>query len=143
VIEEDCNGVDFDTVRELARILRRNPRYVSDPLYNQYHHRLMASIARRQGDFAATIEHIQKGIAHRPSSELNMMMVTALSGDGDFAAAHDFIDNAEKQGPGSPLRAIAWRRDLDSLRAYISELERYSPGEQSNQPDGGTEADES
>jgi len=143
VIEEDCNGVDFDTVRELARILRRNPRYVSDPLYNQYHHRLMASIARRQGDFAATIEHIQKGIAQRPSSELNMMMVTALSGEGDFAAAHDFIDNAEKQGPGSPVRAIAWRRDLDNLRAYIRELERYSTGEQSNQPDGGTKADES
>ena len=143
VAEVQCNGVGADTVKGLANILYSNPRYANDPLYGQFHFKLLAGISRQQGNHAASIENLRAAISHRPSSELNMMMVTALGGAGDFVAAYDFIDNAQEQRPGNPLRAVAWQRNLDGLRAYIGELERYSQSEQSNQPDAGTETDES
>ncbi len=118
-----CNGVDPDTVATLAWRLRGNPRYVDDPLYNQFHYKLLAGIARQQGNHTATIANLRQAIAKRPSSELNMMMVTALAGAGDFDAARNFIDDARLRRPANPLRALKWRRDLDGLQAYVDALE--------------------
>jgi len=126
--------VNFETVIELAELLRRNPRYVNDPNYNQFHHRLMAGIARQQGDDANAREHLRQAIAHSRSSEVNMMMVTLLADAGDYAAADVFIDDAMQQAPRNLLRAVAWRRDLQNLRAYVRELERYSDTQKLTQP---------
>jgi tetratricopeptide (TPR) repeat protein len=123
-----CNGVGLDTVAELARTLQSNPRYVGAPLYNQFHHKLMAGIARQQGDYDATIDHLDHAIALQGSGELNMMMVTALGGAGDFDGANEFIDAALRQQPLNPLQALVWRSDLEKLRDYVNELERYSLG---------------
>jgi tetratricopeptide (TPR) repeat protein len=122
----DCAGVGFDTVVELAEKLLHNPRYALDPEYNQFHHKLMAGIARQQGNYDATIDHLKKAISHRGSAELNMMVVTALGGAGDFDGANRFIDDTLDRLPASPFQAAAWRRDLEELRNYIRELERYS-----------------
>jgi hypothetical protein len=121
-----CNGVDPGTVSELAEQLRNNPRYVNDRNYNQFHHRLLAGIARQQGDDAGALEHLQRAMSYSRSSELNMMMVTMLAGAGDYDAANAFIDDAWQQAPRNLLRAAAWRRDLQKLRDYVNELERYS-----------------
>jgi len=126
VATTECNAITPGTVAELARTLRSNPRYAKNPSFNQFHHKLLAGIARQQGDFAATIDHLEKAIAQRPSSDLNMMMVTALGGAGDFYGARAYIDGAMDTQPGNPLRAAVWRRDLEKLRDYINELERYS-----------------
>ena len=126
----DCNGVDLATVGELADILQANPRYALNPSYNQFHHKLLAGIARLQGEFAASIDQLEQAIAYKPSSELNMMMVTALAGAGDFAAATDFIDSASERSPRNPMRALVWHRRLQKLRAYVRELERYSESSQ-------------
>jgi tetratricopeptide (TPR) repeat protein len=122
----DCKDVDLGTVRELAEVLQANPRYVLNPSYNQFHHKLLAGIARLQGDFAESIALLEKAIAYKPSTELNMMMVTALAAAGDYAAANAFIESASEQSPRNPMRALAWRRGLEKLRAYVGELERYS-----------------
>jgi hypothetical protein len=124
VVASECHDVRPDTVAAIATQLRNNPRYVAEPGYNQFHEKLLAGIARYQGDNAAAIEHVRAAISYRPSSELNMMMVTALASDGDFDAANKFIDDARVGGPLNPLHALKWRRDLDGLRAYIDELER-------------------
>ena len=71
-----------------------------------------------------------------------MMMVTALGGAGEFAAAYAFIEDAETRRPANPMRAIMWQRDLDGLRLYISELEQYSKRDASHQLDTGTETEE-
>jgi tetratricopeptide (TPR) repeat protein len=126
VIASNCRGVDLDTVAELAETLQRNPRYVLVPKYNQFHHKLMAGIARQRGDYDATIDHLEKAIAQLGAADLNMMMVTALGGAGDFDSARRFIDEALLQHPVNPLQAAVWRRDLEKLRDYIRELERYS-----------------
>jgi hypothetical protein len=143
VISTDCNGVSFDTVIELAELLRSNPRYINDPNYNRFHHKLMAGIVRQQGDDASAREHLQQAIAHSRTSELNMMMVTLLAGAGDYAAANAFIDNAIQQPPRNLLRAAAWRRDLQKLRDYVSELERYSEAQKLTQPVAEPENEES
>lgn len=122
-----CNGIGPDTLRALAESLRSNPRYARDRLYNQFHFRLLAAIARRDGDIRGAIEALQKAIEYAPSSELNMMMVTALADAGNFDAAREFIDDALLQGPQHPLRALRWRRDLEGLRAYTRELEKQAP----------------
>ena len=113
-----------DTVATIATQLRNNPRYVAEPRYNQFHEKLLASIARYEGDNAAAIEHLRLAISFSPSSELNMMMVTALASDDDFDAAKVFIDDARANGPPNPLHAFQWQRELNGLRAYIDELER-------------------
>ena len=51
----------------------------------------------------------------------------ALGGAGDFDAANEFIDDADSNSPANPARAAKWRRDLDSLRAYVRELETSKP----------------
>jgi hypothetical protein len=119
-----CSDVSPDTVVTLANALQSNPRYVAEPDYNQFHEKLLAAIARYQGHYEATIEHLRAAISFRPSSELNMMMVTALGGAGDFDEALKFIDDARAAGPWNPLHAFMWRRDLDGLRIYIDELEK-------------------
>ena len=126
VIAGECNGIDAGTVTELAQLLRENPHYVLDPDYNQFHYKLMAGISRQQGRTQATIENLEKAIAFRGSSELNMMMVTTLAGAGEFDAARAFIATALEQKPANPFRAWVWRGDLEELRNYTDELERNS-----------------
>jgi hypothetical protein len=123
-IASDCANVRPETVAALANVLRSNPRYASEPTYNQFHEKLLAGIARYQGDVAAAIEHLRAAIGFVPSSELNMMMVTALASRGTFDDAREFIDDAMAAGPIHPVRALQWRRDLRGLQNYIDELER-------------------
>ncbi len=141
VSRTNCREVTTDTVKLLAESLRSNRRYRDDPLYNQFHHKLLAGIHRYEGDYAATVASLERAIAFRPSSELNMMMVTLLGGAGQFDAASAFIDEALEAAPRNPLRAMGWRRDLHNLREYVAELERYSQREP--QPVPSTENDES
>lgn len=119
----NCADLTPDAVAALATILRNNPRYAGDPTYNQFHEKLLAAIARQQGDTATAIEHLRAAIAFLPSTDLNMMMVTALAGSGNFDAARQFIDDAKSVGPRHPLRARLWQRDLRELRDYINDLE--------------------
>ncbi|MGI9272190.1 MAG: hypothetical protein ACR2QT_10475 [Woeseiaceae bacterium] len=123
-VATNCPGVNPGTIAALAATLRNNPRYVTEPGYNQFHQKLLASIARYQGDDGAAIDHLRAAIDYRPSSELNMMMVTLLGGQGDFDAARKFIDDARADGPLNPLHAYQWRRDLDGLHIYTEELEK-------------------
>ncbi|MCH7820760.1 MAG: hypothetical protein IIA07_01980 [Proteobacteria bacterium] len=105
------------------------------------HRNFMASIARKEHDYAATIDNLRRAIEYRPASELNMMMVTALAGAGEFAAAYEFIKDAETRKPANPMRAMMWQRDLGGLRLYNSELEQYSKRDPSHQLDTGTETE--
>ena len=79
VSNTDCGDVTTETVKALAESLRSNRRYRDDPLYNQFHHKLLAGVYRYEGDYVATVKSLETAIAARPSSELNMMMVTLLS----------------------------------------------------------------
>jgi len=133
--------IDPHTVRRLAVALQQNGRYVNDPYYSQFHHKLLAGIARHQGDHAAAIAHLRTAISYWATSELNMMMVTALAGAGDFRGAENFINNAMLDKPVNPLKAIAWQRDLEGLRAYIRELEKFTLQNQAEETTQGTGTD--
>ena len=119
-----CKGVNRGTVASLAMTLRDNPRYTNEPLYNQAYQKILAAIARQQGDYDALIDHLQQAITYWPSPDLNVMMVMAMGGAGKFDAARDFIDDAEAREPANPVKAVMWRRDLERLRAYIHKLEQ-------------------
>jgi len=119
-----CKGVNRGTVASLAMTLRDNPRYTNEPLYNQAYQKMLAAIARQQGDHDTLIDHLQQAITYWPSPDLNEMMVMALGSAGNFDAARDFIDDAEARAPVNPAKALMWRRDLKSLRVYIRKLEQ-------------------
>ncbi|MDX1498453.1 MAG: hypothetical protein R3176_01065 [Woeseiaceae bacterium] len=133
VAARECSGVGPATVAMLAGRLRENPRYARDRLYNQFHFRLRASIARLGGDLPAALDYLRRAMEYAPSSELNQMYVTAVAGAGDFDAARDFIDDAREQGPGNVVRWLRWQRDLDSLEAYVLALEQAA-GENPSAP---------
>jgi tetratricopeptide (TPR) repeat protein len=120
-----CGGVDPATVISLAEALHTNLRYANDPVYNQFYHKMLAVHARDQGDYDAAIDHLQQAIAHGQSADINKLMVTTLGGAGEFAAARNFIDNAEALRPANPVKALMWQRDLDILREHIRKLEQY------------------
>jgi len=123
-IATDCPVLSTDTVSALASLLRNNPRYIGDSVYNRFSEKLEAGIARHQGDHAGTLEHLRAAIAFGPTSELNMMMVTTLAGVGSFDAAREYIDDVRVAAPRNPLRAANWHQDLDELAVYIDELEK-------------------
>ena len=137
----ECGQITPTTVRKLAIRLYQNARYINDPFYSQFHHKLLAGIARFQGDQTATIANLQKAISYWPTPELNMMMVTTLAGAGDFSGADNFINNAMLSKPMNPLKALAWQRDLEGLRAYIRELEKYMLQDQAGESMQGLESD--
>jgi hypothetical protein len=118
-----CKGVKIETVASLAMTLRDNPRYTNDPLYNRYYQKMLAAIARKQGNYDAEVDHLQQAIRHRPSLDLNVLMVMALSGAGEFDAARDFVDKARARGPVNPVKASKWRRDLVILLEYVRRIE--------------------
>ena len=70
-----------------------------------------------------------------------MMMVTALAGAGDFGGAENFIDNAMLKKPTNPIKALAWQRDMEGLRAYTRELEKYASQDQADDTTQGMETD--
>ena len=125
-VAADCPALSPDTVAALASLLRNNPRYVRDSVYNQFSEKLLAGIARYQGDHDSVLEHLRAAIKYGPTSELNMMMVTSLGGVGDFDGAREFIDDVRVAAPWNPLRALNWHRNLDELAVYIDELEKVS-----------------
>ena len=73
-VATDCPALSIDTVSARASLLRNNPRYIGDPLYNQFSEKLEAGIARHQGDHDGTLEHLRAAIEFGPTMELNMMM---------------------------------------------------------------------
>jgi len=123
-VATDCPALKPDTVSALASLLRNNPRYVGDWLYNRFSEKLEAAIARHQDDYEGTLEHLRAAIAYGPTLELNMMMVTTLGGAGNFDAAREYIDDVRVAAPWNPLRAVIWHRDLDELAVFIDELEK-------------------
>ncbi len=125
-VASDCPALSTKTVSALATVLRNNPRYVRDAVYNQFSEKLQAAIARYEGDHDATLEHLRAAIAYGPSAELNLMMVSTLGGVGEFDAARKYIDDVRVAAPWNPLQAANWHRDLDELVVYIDELEKVS-----------------
>jgi hypothetical protein len=125
-----CKGVDSATVVRLAEALHGNPRYAGDPAYNQFHYKLLAALARSEGDIDAALANLQRAIAYRPSTELDSMMVTALAGDGRFAAAREYLEAMEGNSPRNFLKAFVRQRELQRLHRYVDALERTpDPGE--------------
>jgi tetratricopeptide (TPR) repeat protein len=129
VTRVDCNGVDGDTVKELAGRLSANRRYRNDVAYKQFHQQLLAQLSRREGDFDQTLRHLEKAIEYKPSSDLNMMMVTTFADAKDFDGARTYIENARRNHPSNPLRRFVWQNQLDELGKYVDELEKHYASE--------------
>jgi hypothetical protein len=126
LVARDCNGVDTQTLLDLADRLLTNPRYAAVPGYVQFHYRLLAGVAMQQGQLQDAIAFVEKAMEVMPSSELNMMLGTALASAGEYQRAREFIDAALAKAPRNPMRALQWTRELENLREYVDAVERYS-----------------
>ncbi|MEX2495821.1 MAG: tetratricopeptide repeat protein [Woeseia sp.] len=117
-----CNGVDSETVTNLAGAVLDNKRYKNDTAYNQLHHTLIARILRYKGQYVEAIQHLEQAIAHKPSADLNMLMVTTYADSQDFDAARAFIEEARQVRRWHPGKQFLWSNGLDELRRYVDEL---------------------
>jgi hypothetical protein len=120
----NCASVDPATVMGLAAAVMENPRFRGSIRYNQFHHTLLARIAKVSGDTDATLDHLARAIEIAPSDELNMMMITTLVTAERFEEAHQFIDNASDNLPLLPLRRYNSKKNLEELQTYVNETER-------------------
>ena len=122
-LDERCDSVRPDTVAALASAIMQNPRYSGSSRYRQYHHMLMARIARAGGDSAATLDHLETAIDIQPGDDLNMMTVMTLVEANRFDAARSFIEEARQRLSPQPLRRYNSSRHLDDLLRYVNEAE--------------------
>jgi len=126
VSEAPCAGVDSETGRRLAMAIQRNPRYANDPVYMDFHQRLLAQIDWNSGDRAGAYRHLNEALSTRPSNKLTSMIVSMLSVDGRYDDARRRIDDAERELPLNPLRRIATAIELQQLRRSVDALERQA-----------------
>jgi len=122
-----CNGVDNDTLRSIANALVQNPRYIQDPLYNHVHHKLLARLARLDGDYSEAIEHLRRATEYVSTADLNMMMVTTFIDAGQFQSARQHISDARNNAPLHPLKSHVWYSQLDELEQYMDQIEGQAP----------------
>jgi hypothetical protein len=127
--EGQCESVTISDVRRLASSVLENPAYGGAVRYRQLHHKLMARIARIDGDSDATLNQIERALDYSPDDELNMMMVTTLVENGRFDDARVFLETANDELPLQPLRRIGARRRLQQLADYVREAERSAQGD--------------
>jgi tetratricopeptide (TPR) repeat protein len=118
-----CRAVDAETVATLATVLRGNPRYENEPLFNRSYHVLLADIAHRRGRYKEEIDHLRRALTHWPTSNLNEKMVRAMIDADDFDRARKFINESRDLAPANPIMAMRWQRDLDALHDYVGEIE--------------------
>lgn len=130
-----CRSVDNHIVEDLAEKLLSNRRYKRDAVYNQFHHQIMAQLARSRGDIDTTIEHLHRAIEFQPSPDLNMMVVTTLALDGQFGAARHFIEQASTRAPQHPFRRYVWTSGLTELKAYVDAVEKEFNDSETSEPE--------
>jgi hypothetical protein len=124
--DTNCADVDPSVVAELAAAVMENPRFNANIRYNQFHHTLMARIARISGDTDATLEHLARAMEVLPTDDLNMMTVSALVDAGRYDDARQFIDDAAQKLPRQPLKRYNSAKNLDELSTYVNELEKLA-----------------
>ena len=124
-----CRGIGPETVATLATLLRDNPRYRNEPIYNRSFHVLLARVAQMRGRSEQQIGHLRQAIAYGATTDLNQSMVAALIDAGDLDGAIEYIDEADALAPANPIGALRWRRDLETLRTFVRDVEagRVSP----------------
>ncbi len=128
-LASDCRTVNTDVVVDLAAAVLENPKYGENTRYNQFHHILMARIARVSGRTEETLAHLARAIDLIPTDDLNMMTVTALVDAGRFDDARKFIEDAADRLPVRPLRRYKSQKNLDELTTYVNEMEKLSDEE--------------
>lgn len=119
-----CNGIGRDDVRHWAHLLRSNPRYRQDTLYQQLHHQFMALLAQHEGDSDVAIQHLRKAIEYKPSTDLNKMLVMTYASEQQFDAARAYIAKARQEAPLLPMKRFVWLNRLDTLLRYVDEAEK-------------------
>ena len=118
-----CNGVDNEVGKELAIAVYSNPRYASDRIYSNFHHRLLARIALDAGNMDVVMYHLTQAQSIMPSDRLDEIMVRILAADGRFEDARRYIDQATDDLPRHPFRRIAGKIMLKQLRREVDEAE--------------------
>ena len=122
----NCASVGTSEVAALASAILSNPSFGENTHYQQFHHKLMARIAKLSGDTESTLGHLAQAIDYRPDDDLNMMTVTTLVAASRFDEARVFIESAEKRLPRQPLRRYNGRNNLEQLSNYVNEVERLA-----------------
>ena len=134
-VANDCESLSPATVRELAAAVMENPRYRASVHYNQFHHILLARIARVSGDNDKTLEHLARAIEIGPSDRLDMMTVTTLVAAGRFEEARRFIDDAADDLSRMPLKRYNSKRNLDELKTYVDATEKLAETSERQPPE--------
>jgi len=121
-----CKSVNPDVVADLAAAIMENPKYGENIRYNQFHHMLMARIARDTGKTEETLAHLARAIELIPTDDLNMMTVTTFVDAGRFDDARKFIEDADDRLPTRPLKRYNSQKNLDELLVYVNEMEKLA-----------------
>jgi tetratricopeptide (TPR) repeat protein len=118
-----CPAVSTGTVMKMAEELRDNPKYATNPRYNMNHHMLLATMHQQLGDNDAAAKQLRDAYDALPSESVVLMMTVTLAPSGDFAAAREFLDEAARDKPVNPIKAMRWQRLINRLYDYVDSAE--------------------
>ena len=121
--EMRCPAVSPEGVIGLAQALRDSPKYAGHRRYNMVHYLLLSSMQQRLGDETAAITSLRKAYDFQPNADVVILLTGTLARSGDIAGAREFLDRAASEEPANPMKAIRWRRVMDSLYDYVDALE--------------------
>jgi uncharacterized protein HemY len=121
--EMRCPAVSPEGVIGLAQALRDSPKYAGHRRYNMVHYLLLSSMQQRLGDETAAITSLRKAYDFQPNADVVILLTGTLARSGDIAGAREFLDRAASEEPANPMKAIRWRRVMDSLYDHVDALE--------------------
>jgi predicted negative regulator of RcsB-dependent stress response len=119
VKQNPCNGVDADTVKDLARIVLSNPRFQSVGRYIDSHHQLMAKIAFDGNDLDTALAELELARKAGATLDIHIKIVLVLLASESPDAARQYLDEVAESLPRHPAKRIAAKALVEELRQYV------------------------
>lgn len=110
-----CAALTRHGVYELAQTAAANPSFRGLPVAEHNLHVLMAEEAFAQRNLDLTMRHLETALAAKYTMTTLLFAVQALRSAGLDTTADEFLREARRHEPLSPILATTWRRQLAIL----------------------------
>lgn len=128
VREERCPTLDDKDVYALGLSILENPRF-NVPVVTHNVHVILSRITLAEGDFGATMMHIEHALESIYSPGTLYLAVAVLNSGGRHDISAELLRKAiDRAPPKHPLRSMQWRKEQDLLRRILEVTNAVSAG---------------
>jgi protein O-mannosyl-transferase len=130
--EGNCTNIKMEQVYKLGLSLLKNPQF-NLPIVVHNIHVLLSRITLENGDFGATVKHIEQALDSMYFPETLYLAVSVLNSGGRYEISRDILlASLERESPRHPLRALQWKRERDMIKIMLEATEAMATAENSS-----------